>query len=100
MAVLKVLGFSPTQIMGLVLGEAMLLGGLCGLISAGGTWLLINKQFGGVKFPIAFFPSFMIPDEAWLWGLALGAGTALAGSLVPAMSARSVKVSDVFSKIA
>jgi putative ABC transport system permease protein len=100
MAVLKVLGFSPGQIMGLVLGEAMLLGGLCGLLSAGGSWWLINKQFGGVKFPIAFFPSFMIPDEAWWWGLSLGAGTAFVGSLLPAWSARSVKVSDVFSKIA
>jgi putative ABC transport system permease protein len=53
-----------------------------------------------VKFPIAFFPSFMIPAEAWLWGLSIGAGTALAGSLLPAWSARSVKVSEVFSKIA
>jgi putative ABC transport system permease protein len=100
MAVLKVLGFSPGQIMGLVLGEAMLLGGLSGVISAGGAWYFINHYVGGVKFPIAFFPSFMIPNEAWLWGLCIGAGTALAGSLIPAWSARSVKVSEVFSKIA
>jgi putative ABC transport system permease protein len=100
MAVLKVLGFGPTQIMGLVLGEAMLLGGICGLLSAGGAWLVINQYFGGFKFPIAFFPSFMIPSEAWLWGLGIGAGTALAGSFLPARSARAVKVSEVFSKIA
>jgi putative ABC transport system permease protein len=100
MAVLKVLGFSPSQIMGLVLGEAMLLGGLCGVLSAGAAWLLVNKYFGGLKFPIAFFPAFMIPNVAWLWGLAIGSGTALAGSLLPAWSARSVKVSDVFSKVA
>jgi putative ABC transport system permease protein len=100
MAVLKVLGFSPGRIMGLVLGEAMLLGGLSGVLSAAGAWLVINKYVGGVKFPIAFFPAFMIPNEAWLWGLCIGAGTALAGSLIPALSARSVKVSEVFSKIA
>jgi putative ABC transport system permease protein len=99
MAVLKVLGFSPTQIMALVLGEAMFLGGLCGLLSAGGAWVVINYYFGGFKFPIAFFPSFMIPGAAWLWGLGIGAGTALAGSFLPARSARAVKVSDVFSKI-
>jgi putative ABC transport system permease protein len=100
MAVLKVLGFSPGQIMALVLGEAMLLGGLCGLLSAGGTWLVINQHYGGVKLPIAFFPPFVIPSTAWLWGLGIGAGTALAGSFLPARSARAVKVSDVFSKIA
>lgn len=100
MAVLKVLGFSPGQIMGLVLGEAMLLGALSGVVSAGCAWFFINKYVGGVKFPIAFFPAFMIPNEAWLWGLCIGAGTALAGSIIPALSARSVKVSEVFSKIA
>jgi putative ABC transport system permease protein len=99
MAVLKVLGFSPAQIMALVLGEAMLLGGLSGFLSAGGAWLVINHYYGGVKFPIAFFPSFMIPGAAWLWGLGIGAGTALAGSFLPALSARNVKVSEVFSKI-
>jgi putative ABC transport system permease protein len=100
MAVLKVLGFSPGQIMVLVLGEAMLLGGLSGLFSAGGAWLFINQYWGGFKFPIAFFPSFMIPGAAWIWGLGIGAGTALAGSIVPSLSARAVKVSEVFSKIA
>jgi putative ABC transport system permease protein len=100
MAVLKVLGFSPGRIMVLVLGEAMLLGGFCGLVSSLGAWFLINKYFGGVKVPVGFFGAFLIPNEAWLWGLTLGAGTALAGSLLPAWSARSVKVSEVFSKVA
>ena len=54
---------------------------------------------GGIKFPIAFFPSFMIPAQAWLWGAAVGAGTAVVGSFLPAWSARSVKVSEVFSKV-
>ena len=84
----------------MVLGEAMLLGGLCGLISAGALFLFVNNYWGGIKFPIPFFGKFMIPDQAWLWGLCLGAGTALAGSIMPSWSARSVKVSEVFSKVA
>jgi len=100
MAVLKVLGFSPNQILILVLGEALLIGCISGLFSA---WLaknLINDLAGGIALPIAFFGKFYVDDAAPWWGLSMGAVTALAGSLLPAWSARSVKVSEVFSKIA
>jgi putative ABC transport system permease protein len=100
MAVLKVLGFSPNQILILVLGEALLIGCISGLISALATQFLINDLIGGIALPIAFFGKFFINDAAPWWGLGIGAMTALAGSLVPAWSARSVKVSDVFAKIA
>ena len=100
MAVLKVLGFRPSQILLMVLGEAVLLGGLSGLVSSAATYLVINQVFGGLKFPIAFFPAFFIPEAALWWGLALGAGTALLGSLVPAWNTRSVRVADVFAKVA
>ncbi len=99
MAVLKVLGYSPGQVMGLVLGEALLIGVLCGLLSAGATCYLINEVMGGVKFPIAFFPAFGIPYAALWWGPMIGGLTAFAGSFAPALSARSVKVSEVFAKV-
>jgi putative ABC transport system permease protein len=99
MAVLKVLGFGPTQIMLMVLAEALLIGCLSGLLSSGGTYLIVNKVMGGFKFPIAFFPAFRIPPDAWWWGPVLGGLTALAGSIVPAWSARSVKVSQVLAKL-
>ena len=99
MAVLKVLGFGPGQVMMLVLGEAMLIGIVCGILSAGGTWFVVNKYLDGLKFPIAFFPAFFIPRSAWWWGALIGGGTALIGSLVPSWSARSVKVAEVFSKV-
>lgn len=100
MAVLKVLGFQPWQLLWLVLGEALLIGVLAGLTSAGGTYWIINNYLGGVKFPIAFFPAFMIPFDAIWWGIAIGTLTSLAGSIMPAWSARKVKVSDVFAKVA
>ena len=99
MAVLKVLGFGPTQIMLMVLAEALLVGTVSGMLSAGGTFLFVNKVLGGVKFPIGFFPAFRIPRDALWWGPCLGALTALVGSVVPAWSARSVKVSQVFAKL-
>jgi len=100
MAILKVLGFGPWRIMTLVLGEALLLGALSGIISVGLTYLIVNVWYGGIPFPIAFFPAFRIPVYALAWGPMIGAGTALVGSFVPALFARSVKVSEVFSKVA
>jgi putative ABC transport system permease protein len=100
MAVLKVLGFGPSQVMVLVLGEAILVGVVCGFISSGGTFYVVNNMIGGVKFPVAFFPAFRIPIDALWWGPVIGGLTAFLGSFFPAWSARSVKVSEVFSKIA
>lgn len=100
MAVLKVLGFQPWQIMLLVLGEAVLVGAISGIVSTSITIVLVNDILGGLKFPIAFFPAFFIPKAALWWGPVLGAGAAIAGSFLPAWSARTVKVSEVFSKIA
>ena len=98
-AVLKVLGFTPRHILIMVLGEALLIGCLAGIASAGGTYLIINKAMGGFKFPIAFFPSFMIPKGALWWGPTIGGGTALLGSVIPAWNACKVKVSEVFSRV-
>ena len=98
-AVLKVLGFRPGQIMVLVLGEALLIGIVSGIVSAGGSWFVVNQLAGGIPFPIAFFPKFMIPADAWWWGLAVGGGTAFLGSFIPSWTACRVKVSEVFARV-
>jgi len=100
LAVLKVLGFRPWQILTLVLGEALLIGVGSGLCSALATFVTINYVLGGIKFPIAFFGAFYIPAEAILWGVSVGLVTAWIGSIVPAWSAQKVKVSEVFAKVA
>ncbi len=99
-AVLKVLGFLPWQILTLVLAEAILIGTLSGLVSAGLAYGIINGVWGGLPFPIAFFPKFAVPINSLWWGAAMGATTAFVGSFFPAWSARSVRVSDVFAKVA
>jgi putative ABC transport system permease protein len=100
LAVLKVLGFPPISILGMVIGEALLLGVASGLASAGMTYWLVNHWIGGLKFPIAFFPAFFIPTDALWWGVSIGGSAALAGSLLPAWSAMRVRVADVFAKVA
>jgi putative ABC transport system permease protein len=96
MAVLKVLGFQPRHVLLLVLGEALLVGFLGGGMSAFLAW----KLLGGFKFQIMFFGAFVVPTNALFYGPALGMAVSFAGSIVPALSAKDVKVAEVFAKVA
>lgn len=99
-AVMKVLGFRPAQILALVMGEGLMLGLVGGVVGAGLTYGLINYVAGGIKIPFAFFPIFFVPLGVCVWGVLLGAGTALLGTIIPAWAACGVRVSEVFSKVA
>jgi putative ABC transport system permease protein len=99
LAVMKVIGFRPEQIVLLVLGESVLLGLVAGLVSAGATFAIIDYGLGGLKFPIAFFDTFLIPIDALWWGAKWGAIAALAGSAIPAWFACRVKPAEVFAKV-
>jgi putative ABC transport system permease protein len=99
-AVLKVVGFRPGQVLLLVLGEALLVGGASGLLAAAFTYGFFNLAYGGVPFEIAFSPVFRVPEESLLWGPAVGFATALLGSALPSWSASRVKVAEVFAKVA
>src|SRR5262249_42598541 len=83
MAVLKVLGYSPNQILALVLGEALLIGGGGGFLSVAATYYVVNHLIGGIKFPIAFFPAFFIPPAALWWGAPAARPTAFRGGRRP-----------------
>ena len=86
MAVLKVLGFRPGQILLLVMGEAVLLGLLAGFASAALTYMIINWCFHGLSFPMGFFPVFMIPARC----LVVGPGGGRRGRLGRQPAARLV----------
>jgi putative ABC transport system permease protein len=99
-AVMKVLGFPPWVVMLLILGEAMLVGIVSGFLCSVLAMILVNKVMGGIPFPIAFFPAFKVPPAAFWWGPAAGAIASFAGSIFPAISARRVRVTEVFSRVA
>lgn len=99
-AVMKVLGFKPAQVMFLVVGESLILGTVAGFLAAVGAYVIVNNLMGGIRFPIGFFPAFLIPGWAIAWGPAMGAFCALLGSFFPAQQARAVRVSEVFSRVA
>jgi putative ABC transport system permease protein len=95
MAVLKVLGFRPAQILFMILGEGALIGGISGFLSAGLIYLFIDEIMSRFT-SIGIF----VPDSALWWGPALGASAALAGSFAPAWTACRIKVFEVFARTA
>jgi putative ABC transport system permease protein len=98
MAVLKVLGFHPWQLLVMVLGEALLLGAGSGLLAGILIYFLANRFTGGIALPGS--PPFPVPWMAVVWGTSVGGATALIGSFLPAWTARSVQASKVFARVA
>jgi putative ABC transport system permease protein len=104
MAVLKVLGFLPWHVMGMILLEAILIGVMGGLLS---TWLVYFapqaietlKTTFGLKLQIAFFNNFKAPFAIVYYGPLLGMTVGIIGSILPAWSSRRVKVSEVFAQV-
>ena len=103
MAVLKVLGFQPMQIAAMVIGEAMLVGGIAGML---GTAIvctistLTNESILPLQVWNSFLLQFPVPWSAVGSSGFLGAMVGFTGSVFPALAARKVKVSDVFARIA
>ncbi len=103
MAVMKVLGFQPWQIMSMIVSEAMLIGVFGGMLS---TWflyftpVLIRKGTKAVGLKFAFFDNFTMPWEIVIYGPLLGIAVGLIGSALPSWNARKVKVSEVFAQVA
>jgi putative ABC transport system permease protein len=95
-AVLKVLGFRPGQVLLLVLGEAVLIGAISGVLSTIIVYQGVNRLMDNTDQLLPVY----IPDGALWWGPVVGALTAVAGSLAPAWSACKVRVSEVFARIA
>jgi len=94
-AVLKILGYRPMQVLFLVLGEAILIGAMSGLVSVGLTFLAVNYGLARVNQTLIF-----IPAAALWWGPLVGGLSALIGSVMPAWSACRVKVTEVFARVA
>lgn len=97
-AVLKVLGFRPWMVLGLVLGEALLIGTLSGFMATATAYSLVNAA-GGIPLPIGFFGKFFIPEDALWWGPAIGGVTSLIGSILPSATAYRIKASQVFARV-
>ena len=103
MAVMKVLGFQPWQIVGMIVSEAMLIGIFGGMLS---TWfvyfvpLMVKHGTRAIGVKFSFFDNFSSPWEIVLLGPLLGIAVGIIGSALPSWNARKVKVSEVFAQVA
>jgi putative ABC transport system permease protein len=90
-AVLKAIGFSQARVLGLVLGEACLIGLLGGLLGIGLGCLFLQGLNGAM--PQIFPMSVWDMAGPWLvWLLAVAAGVGLASGLIPAVRAAQLSV--------
>jgi putative ABC transport system permease protein len=99
MAVLKVIGFKPRQVLALVLGEALLIGVISGAISSFLVYVLVMYGMNGLPFKVAFFPKFMLPPSMLLWGPMIGSFASFVGSVVPAWTTHRIKAAEVFARV-
>jgi putative ABC transport system permease protein len=92
--VLKAIGYTSRQVLGLVLAESLLLAGSAGLAGLAIAWWLIaaGDPTGGA-FPVFFFP----PADIAL-GVALALLLGIAAGTMPAMQAMRLQVAEALRR--
>jgi putative ABC transport system permease protein len=93
--VLKTLGFSSGTVLRLVIGEALFLTILGGLIGFGLAWLAVGGMAGFMK---KYFPVFEIGDSTIIISLALMIVLGVITGLWPAVSAMRLKITDALRR--
>lgn len=94
LAVLKAIGFTDSTVLGLVLGEALVLTAIGGLLGLGLAWLLVaaGDPSGGQ------LPVFYLPVTDIVVGIALIIVLAFVAGYLPARSAQKLRVADALRR--
>jgi putative ABC transport system permease protein len=100
-AVLKTLGFSSATVMGLILGEALLIAGLGGGIGLGLSALIIRAlpNVPSIGAFIRGFPSFGLHWSVTSQGLGIALVLGLAAGLLPALAAYRSRIVDMLRQV-
>lgn len=97
LGVLKALGFSNGLVLGVVLGESLVitvLGGLTGLLFG---WLMVTGM-GQASFIKQFFPIFFITGRDLVTGAALTFVLGLVAGIMPALQAMRLRVAEALRR--
>jgi putative ABC transport system permease protein len=94
LAVLKAIGFTDTAVLGLVLGESLVLTGIGGSIGLSLAWLMVSAgdPTGGS------LPVFYIPVRDLVLGAALIVLMALVAGILPAVQAQRLRIADALRR--
>ena len=94
LAVLKAIGFTDRAVLGLVLGESLVLTGLGGAIGLSLAWLLVSTgdPTGGS------LPMFYIPVKDLVTGVVLIGVMALVAGILPALQAQRLRIADALRR--
>lgn len=97
LGVLKAIGFTNTLVLGVVLGESLVitvLGGLGGLAAG---WMMVTA-LGQVGFISQYFPVFFMPQKDILIGAALTLVLGLVAGLLPAIQAMKLRLAEALRR--
>lgn len=100
--VLRAIGFRPGHIMVFVLGEALTVGLLAGLMGLALSYPLVELAMGRFleENMGAFFPYFRIEKTTMAISLLLAMGLSVLASLLPAYQASRLRVTDALRRVA
>lgn len=97
LGVLKAVGFSNELVLGVVLGESLvitMLGGLAGLLFG---WLMV-AGLGQASFIKQFFPIFFIPTRDLMVGAGLALALGFVAGILPAIQAMRLRLADALRR--
>ena len=95
--VLKAVGFSNELVLGVILGESLvitLLGGLTGLLFG---WFMVSGM-GQASFMQTYFPLFYIPPRDLLFGAGFAAALGFVAGIFPALQAMRLRMAEALRR--
>jgi putative ABC transport system permease protein len=100
--VLRALGFAPGHIGLFVVGEAIAIGALSGLVGLGLAFPIVEQGMGRwlEENMGAWFPYFRIPTETYFLAMGLAILLAVLASTIPAWRASRLVVTDALRRLA
>jgi putative ABC transport system permease protein len=100
--VLQAVGFRPAHIRLFVIGEALALGLVAAAVGLGISYPIVELGLGRAleENMGAWFPYFRIEATTYALAVGLGAGLAVAASIIPAVRAGRLSVSDALRRVA
>ncbi len=95
LAVMKTLGFSNGRVLGLVIGESLLLTMVSGVIGLGLAWIMVSGMREGLQ---AFLPTLFVTNQQLIGGLGLMLALGLITSVLPAIRTTRLDVVTALGK--